>query len=92
MCAKPNVFESSSKDLLKEGDPDNDLANLFPTISFVDYSQPRPWPREFPSVPFSDITCHFRVHFGQEVNNAWLWLPETPIPLNGDCNAKFNEE
>ena len=37
-CAHPNAYESITNDLLKEDDPDNDLANLFPVISFLDYS------------------------------------------------------
>jgi hypothetical protein len=60
-------------------------------ISFLDYSQPRPWPKGLPAVPFSDIVCHFRVQFTHAKANAWLILPETPTLLNGDCNAKFRE-
>jgi hypothetical protein len=90
-CDHPNVFESTTNNLLVEDDPDNDLANLFPVISFLDYSQPRPWPKGLPAVPFSDITCHFGVGFGHATSNAWLSLPQTPISLNGDCNEKFKE-
>jgi hypothetical protein len=67
------------------------LANLFPVISFLDYSQPRPWPKGLPAVPFSDITCHFDLKFGHATSSAWLSLAVTPIPLNPDCNAKFSE-
>ncbi len=90
-CAQPNVFESTKKSFLREDDPDDDLLNLFPVISFLDYSQPRPWPKGLPAVPFSDITCNFRVEFGQATSDGWKYLPVTPIPLNGDCNAKFKE-
>ena len=90
-CAQPNVYEFSVNELLKEDDPDNDLAVLFPVISFLDYSQPRPWPRGVPAVPFSDISCHFRVEFGHATTNGWEANPATPIPLNEDCNAKFKE-
>jgi hypothetical protein len=90
-CAHPNVYETTTNDLLVENDPDNDLAALFPVFSFLDYSQPRPWPKELPAVPFSDITCHFGVGFGQATSNVWLSLPQTPISLNGDCNEKFKE-
>jgi hypothetical protein len=76
---------------LKVDDPDNDLAALFPVISFLDYSQPRPWPKGLPAVPFSDITCNFRVEFGQSTSDGFLYRPLTPIPLSGDCNAKFKE-
>jgi hypothetical protein len=90
-CSQPNVYESSVNELFKEDDPDNDMTALFPVISFLDYSQPRPWPKGLPAIPFSDITCNFRVEFGQSTSNAWLFLPVTTIPLNGDCNAKFKE-
>ena len=90
-CAHPNAYESITNDLLKEDDPDNDLGTLFPVISFLDYSQPMPWPKGLPAVPFSDITCNFRVEFGRATSSAWHNLPATPIPLNGDCNAKFEE-
>jgi hypothetical protein len=90
-CKQPNVYESTQKYSLEEDDPDNDLANLFPVISFLDYSQPRPWPMAIPAIPFSDITCNFRVQFGHATSSAWLRLPATPIPVNGDCNAKFRE-
>ena len=91
LCSQPNVYESTKKNMLKEDDPVSDLANLFPVISFLDYSQPRPWPKGLPSVPFSDINCHFPVEFGHATESAWLSLPVTPIPLNGDCNAKFRK-
>ncbi len=90
-CAQPHVYETSTDDVLKENDPDNYLANLFPVISFLDYSQKRPWPQGLPSVPFSDITCHFGVEFSHAISSAWLGDPSTPIPLNRDCNAKFRE-
>jgi hypothetical protein len=90
-CKQPNVYESTQKYSLEEDDPDNDLSNLFPVISFLDYSQPRPWPMAIPAIPFSDITCNFRVQFGHATSSAWLRLPATPIPVNGDCNAKFRE-
>jgi hypothetical protein len=67
------------------------LATLFPVISFLDYSQPRPWLKGLPAVPFSDITCHLEVEFGHAISSTWLGDPSTPIPLNGDCNAKFRE-
>jgi hypothetical protein len=90
-CAQPNVYESIKDDLLRADDPDNNLANLFPVISFLDYSQQRPWPKGLPAVPFADITCHFGVKFGLNTANGWLSVQATPIPLNGDCNAKFKE-
>jgi hypothetical protein len=90
-CAEPHVYESTKKYSIKEDDPDNNLANLFPVISFLDYSQPRPWPKGLPAVPFSDITCHFGVQFGHAKSNLMLSLPVTSIPINGDCNAKFRE-
>jgi hypothetical protein len=90
-CAQPNAYESTKKYSLENDDPDNDLANLFPVISFLDYSRPRPWPMALPAVPFSDITCHFGVEFVHATSSAWDRLPTTPIPLNGDCNAKFRE-
>jgi hypothetical protein len=90
-CDEPNVYESTKKYLLEADDPNNNLSNLFPVISFLDYSQPRPWPKGLPAVPFSDITCHFAVKFGHATASGWLSLPVTPIPLNGDCNAKFRE-
>jgi hypothetical protein len=77
--------------LFKENDPDNDLATLFPVISFLDYSRPKPWPKGLPAVPFSDITCNFGVVFGHATSSIWLTEPINPIPLNGDCNAKFRE-
>jgi hypothetical protein len=91
LCHHPNVYESSTNDSLKEDDPDNDLANLFPVISFLDYSRPRPWPKELPAVPFSDIACHFEVEFSRAISSPLLGDPSTPIPLNVDCNAKFRE-
>ena len=90
-CTEPNVYESTTADLLDQDDPDNDLATLFPVISFLDYSRPRPWPKGLPAVPFSDITCHFGVKFGHATSSIWLTLQTTPIPLNADCNAKFRE-
>jgi hypothetical protein len=90
-CAQPNVYQSTTNDLLKKDDPDNDLVTLFPVISFLDYSQPKPWPKGLPAVPFSDITCHFAVEFGRATSNYMLSLPATPIKLNGDCNEKFRE-
>jgi hypothetical protein len=90
-CAEPNVYQSTKKYSINEDDLDNDLLNLFPVISFLDYSQPRPWPKALPAVLFSDITCHFGVEFGHATSDAWLRLPLTPIPLNGDCNAKFRQ-
>jgi hypothetical protein len=90
-CAQPNVYQSTTNDLFMKDDPDNDLANLFPVISFLDYSQPRPWPKGLPAVPFADIACNFRVEFGHATSSHWLNLPPTPIPLNEDCNAKFRE-
>jgi hypothetical protein len=90
-CNHPNVYESIENDSLEEDDPDNDLANLFPVISFLDYSQPRPWPMALPSIPFSDITCHFGVEFGHGTSSAFEATPLTPIPINGDCNEKFRE-
>jgi hypothetical protein len=90
-CSQPNVYESTKKYLIEANDPDNDLSNLFPVISFLDYSQKRPWPDGLPSVPFSDITCHFAVRFGHAKDSTWLHLPVTPIPLNGDCNEKFRQ-
>jgi hypothetical protein len=90
-CDHPNVYESSVHDSFKEDDPDNDLANLFPVISFLDYSQPRPWPKGLPAIPFSDITCHFKVEFGLATDSAYNANPLSPIPLNGDCNSKFRE-
>jgi hypothetical protein len=90
-CSQPNVYEFSVNGLLEKDDLDNDLANLFPVISFLDYSQPRPWPKGLPAVPFSDITCHFGVKFGHNTANSWLLSPTPPISLNGDCNEKFKE-
>jgi hypothetical protein len=71
-------------------DPDNDLAILLPVISFLTWSRTH---RGMESVPFSDITCNFGVKFAlitysQLSNNP---TPPTPIPINGDCNAKFRE-
>jgi hypothetical protein len=90
-CAGPNVYSSSTNDLFMKDDPDNDLANLFPVISFLDYSRPLPWPKGLPAVPFADITCNFRVEFGHNISNFDLGHEPTPIPINGDCNAKFRE-
>jgi hypothetical protein len=90
-CKQPNVYESHGNDSLEGDDPDNDLANLFPVISFLDYSQPRPWPMALPAVPFSDITCHFAVEFGHATSSAYEATVPTPIPINGDCNTKFKE-
>jgi hypothetical protein len=44
-----------------------------------------------PAVPFSDITCHFAVEFGHATSSAYEATVPTPIPINGDCNAKFKE-
>ena len=90
-CDQPNVYESSKRNLLEADDPDNDLSNLFPVISFLDYSRPLPWPKGLPAVPFADITCNFRVEFGHNTSNFDLGHEPTPIPINGDCNAKFIE-
>jgi hypothetical protein len=90
-CKQPNVYESTGNDSLEGDDPDNNLANLFPVISFLDYSQPRPWPMALPAVPFSDITCHFAVEFGHATSSAYEATVPTPIPINGDCNEKFKE-
>jgi hypothetical protein len=90
-CAHPHVIESTQNYSLEKDDPDNDMANLFPVISFVDYSLPRPWPMALPAVPLSDITCHFGVLFGHGTTDSWLNPSPTPIPLNGDCNAKFKK-
>ena len=90
-CAEPNVYEATTNNFLKEDEPENDLANLFPVISFLDYSRPRPWPKGLPAVPFSDIKCHFGVKFSHNTGNSWLLNPAPPIPLIGNCNEKFKE-
>jgi hypothetical protein len=90
-CTEPNVYQSTKKYSIKDDHLDNDLLNLFQMISFLDYSQPRQWPKALPAVTFSDITCHFGVEFGHATSDAFLYLPTTPIPLNGDCNSKFRE-
>jgi hypothetical protein len=77
--------------LFKVNDPDADLKNLFLAFSFHDYDRPKPWPMGLPAVPYSDIVCHFGLVFIHATSNAWLGDHGTPIPLNGDCNAKFKE-
>jgi hypothetical protein len=91
LCKKPSVYESTTNYPILGDDPDNDLATLFPVISFLDYSHPKPWPNGLPAVPFSDITCHFRVEFAHATTGQWLYIPGVSIPINGDCNAKFRE-
>jgi hypothetical protein len=90
-CKKPSVYESTTNYPILGDDPDNDLATLFPVISFLDYSLPTPWPNGLPAVPFSDITCRFRVEFAHATTGQWLFISGDPIPINKDCNAKFRE-
>ena len=91
MCQSPSVFESPSHGPLEPNDPDNDLMAVFPVFSFVDYSRPEPWPKKLPTVPWADVTCHFVLEFAHQTISANKFPTGTPIPLKGDCNAKFKE-
>jgi hypothetical protein len=91
MCKSPSVFETQSHGPIEPNDPDNDLMTLFPVFSFVDHSRAKPWSKKLPTVPWADVTCHFVLQFAHQTKDANDLPTGSPIPLMGDCNAKFKE-